>query len=233
MTQKFYARQIAPEYQESPFWETYTQSDSGLILTGNGLLSEFIPDKYVPVFEWYEDAAQEMESLEDGNPANFYNTVPELIQGFFPAGKYRDADSYTSDDLEQIRAALRLYQSRAYWEGQHFAAMLDALTGHEWRYVELHGCCQSEWQGCYYDSTMWRQEGLWELEAEYFNTGEEWIIHDDDTEPSSPEDITGCSVYITGDDSRAELAEIIGCDPEELKLYHFRGWTRRAEYEED
>ena len=232
MTQKFYARQIAPEYQISPFWDTI-ENETGIILDGNSRISGYMPDEYQHIWDAFDDAAQEIENQDMKNGYAAYSSATEAIQAYFPASEYRSSGRYSTRDIHAIREALRLYGTRDYYQGDYILNMLDALTGHDWRYIELRGCCQGDWQGCYYDSTLWSPDALRALEIEYFNLGEEWMIHDDETEPGCPEDITGYSVYITGDDSRTELADVIGCDPEELKLYRFRGWTRSAAYEED
>ena len=79
------------------------------------------------------------------------------------------------------------------------------------------------------------REWLAEFECEYFNTGEEWLVHDSDTAPESPEDIDGYTVYLhewRDEEKRAELADAIGCAPEDLIMYAYAGERRSAVYRE-
>ena len=227
---RFYARQIAPEYQQS-YLDLDREYLPGLILDGNRHFSGLIPEEFQRIWDYYDDAAAHLEDIIDRMPSPYRN-ASELIQDFFPAGDYRSSGRYSTRAIHAIREALKLYGTRAYYSGAHILDMLDALTGHDWRYMELRGCCQGDWQGVYYDSSLWSLEALRAFEIEYFNLGEEWIIHDTNAEPDGPDDVCGYSVYISGDDTRAELADVIGCSPEELTLYAWSGWSRSATYKE-
>lgn len=81
----------------------------------------------------------------------------------------------------------------------------------------------------------WSREALEVFETEYFNTGSEWIIHDEDGEPESPEEVTGYSVYCVGwndEQIKRELADAAGeSDPAAVVLFKFTGWSRCPEYE--
>jgi hypothetical protein len=114
-------------------------------------------------------------------------------------------------------------------------AGLEMLTGRRWDWCTLRGCSQSDWQYCMYPADDWTGEDLERLEAEYFNTGTEWIVHDEDTPPEEPEDVSGFSVYCTAwsdEGLKKEIADAAGGDPADVTLYKFSGWVRRAEYEE-
>ena len=62
-----------------------------------------------------------------------------------------------------------------------------------------------------------------EIEAQYFNTGEEWIVSEKPLdEDTSPEDIEGMSCYTIGwndEQTRQELADVVGCNPEDIVMY--------------
>ena len=71
------------------------------------------------------------------------------------------------------------------------------------------------------------------FEIMYFNTGTEWIIHEEENEPESPEEISGCSVYCTSWDMegiKKELTDAACYDPEEIILYEFSGYTKSPVY---
>ena len=64
------------------------------------------------------------------------------------------------------------------------------------------------------------------LEVDYFNLGTEWIIHDESSEPETPDEISGYSVYCYGwnaDQIRAELANVAEVDPDAVIMYEYAG----------
>lgn len=147
--------------------------------------------------------------------------------GFDVAGYVR---AFTTGTLNACKAAARTYKRkkngmRVYsvvkvmtWEE------LQLITGHKWDTTTIKGCCQSDWQTVYYDVEKWSREELDHFETMYFNTGSEWVIHDEETEPESPEDISGYSVYcISWNDEgiKKELAEAAGVEPEEIIMYAY------------
>lgn len=87
-----------------------------------------------------------------------------------------------------------------------------------------------------YDVEKWSREELDHFETEYFNTGSEWIVHDEKAEPESPEDISGYSVYCHGwnnDQIKEEIAEAQGKKAEEVEvvLFAFKTYARTPVYE--
>lgn len=105
---------------------------------------------------------------------------------------------------------------------------LELLTGEKWAYTELHGTTQREWTGCYYMANVWTHEQLGAVEMEYFNTGTEWSIEDEDSEEWG----NTYTHFWTDEENRAEIAAVFGVNPEDVALYLFDGWTRTANYKE-
>ena len=70
------------------------------------------------------------------------------------------------------------------------------------------------------------------FEIEYFNTGTEWIIHDEDDAPENPEDISGYSMYCYTYNPAEEIAQEGGVDVADVVLYEFDGYTRAPKYTE-
>ena len=111
-------------------------------------------------------------------------------------------------------------------EDQILVDVLSIVTGEEWDYRNIHGCCQSEWNTVYYPVKYWTKESLDAFETMYFNTGSEWIVHEGDTEPTSPEEIDGCAYYcVSWNDEgiKKELAEAAGGNVEDVVLYKYSG----------
>lgn len=118
-------------------------------------------------------------------------------------------------------------------EEETIIAALELLTGHKWKSGIIRGSCQGDWQGVYYRADTWSRDSLTAFETEYFNTGTEWIVHDEETEPETPEEISGFSMYCTEwreEDIAAAIAEAAGGKPEDVILYAYDGETRTAKY---
>lgn len=95
----------------------------------------------------------------------------------------------------------------------------------------MDGCSQGERVTIYYRPDMYNQPALQNLEMEYWNTGAEFSV----SETEDPEDDPNGPVcyychHWDDDDNRRELAEALCCDPDEIRLYLFDGWTRGAKY---
>lgn len=110
---------------------------------------------------------------------------------------------------------------------EDLAAALTRHTGETWETREIRGCCQGDWQRVYYPVNAWSRAALEGFETEYFNTGTEYAV-------SSPDDFD-TFIYCHGwshDQHRAEIAVILGTDPENITLLTFTGYTKTPNYEE-
>lgn len=248
---KIYVKQINPEYQESPVnmmlsdFVTMDDNFPGLILVGNRVFHEYTNSMYDKWNDNWEDALDNLCALEEFkynrdndlefNPDDYildYKTKREIIEDFF-----KSEHEYTDAEIEQWCNILHdmetCYQSEEY---RLTLNALDLITGHKWDYATLRGCCQGDWQECYYDTALWSKEAIAEFECEYFNLGTEWVVHDRDTEPSSVDDIEGYAIYthdFKSNSTREELAQLIGCAEEDLVIYKYVGERRVPVYEED
>lgn len=108
------------------------------------------------------------------------------------------------------------------------AEALSIVTGQEWEYRQISGSCQSDWNYIYYRPDEWKEKALEYLEIEYFNTGDEWRIEDEEGDDLG----SGYTHEWNDDERRREIAENIGVDPDDVTLYLFEGWTKTAKYKE-
>lgn len=84
-----------------------------------------------------------------------------------------------------------------------------------------------------YCTENWNQETRKAFEIEYFNLGTEWIIHDEDNVPDSPEDICGFGVYCATwdeDETRQTIADAVNVDPVDVMMYAYDGDVITAKY---
>lgn len=212
MKNKVIAKQIPPEYQESPLF----------------LGDEFWPDD-VFVFgnrhfnahaERLEDIKRALEDIYDVcNGWSHYSKLSDVIPERDDGREYTRAERLT---LARLAQNYQEYSYNSDDENNLLCNVLELITGREWEYSTIRGCCQGDWQDIIYPAEYGR--GWLEcFETEYFNTGAEWIIDDD------------WSVYThawSDDGIRAEIAAAAGVDPADVILMEFTGWNRTPVYAE-
>lgn len=221
---KIYAKQTPPEYQESPlFMEEWPENVfvfGNDRLTGNG--AEMIENIKSAMY----DAAEELQLLQRGR-RGFYNSFIDLINGLLPAPEHKR--EYSRADRLEWRRLLLAYDAGAIRGDDAAIAALELITGREYEYTQITGCCQGDWQNIIYPAEYGR-EWLRDFETEYFNTGDEWRISEND-----PENDDNYYMYThawSDDGKRAEIAAAAGVDPGDVILLTFAGWARSATYTE-
>lgn len=241
---KYYVKQVDPAYQESPldFIDWDDTMYPALVLTGNRDYKE----QTVPAFDlWrnnWADAADHMAAWDAREDARCtdpefdpdywnlcYDTEREIIEDLLHPQPSRGP--YSEEEITRWKVILKdMSACPTSEEYRPTLIALDLITGGNWKLKTLHGCCQGDWQDCYYDSFQYGTTDIDLLEIAYFNLGTEWIVHDNDSIPQHPDDVCGYSCYVYGYDYRKELAEIIGCDPADLVIYKYAGEVRKAVY---
>lgn len=242
---KYYAAQVAPEDQDSNFdrcnWWGWT-------VTGNRNYEGFTTAEYNELFgatlcgECLLDEMLDLyQQMKDGDRHALYGTLEELLQE--ELGDYnRD---WTPEQLEQWKEILSFDYSKPrskLAEENMKCKALSLLCNREYAYNEIHGVCQSDWQRCYYPKE--EENLLGDLEMQYFNTGEEWEVCDaaEIEEQGLPAPANGnevydlgmsASYYIDGSCSRENLAKALGCKPDEIKMWRWKGYRKISVYEED
>ena len=244
---KYYAAQVSPEDQDPNFdrcnWWGWT-------VTGNRYYNGFVTAEYNKLFGESPNSSEclldemldQYQQMKDGDSCAWYDTLEELLQE--ELGNYnRD---WTPEQLEQWKEILSFDYSKPSWnlaEDDIKCKALSLLCHREYAYREIHGDCQGDWQDCYYPKD--EENLLDELEMQYFNTGEEWDVVDaeelKDCGELTPEDGVDimrmesiyCSAYVDGFRARENLARILDCRPEEIKMWRWKGYRKISVYEED
>lgn len=227
-----YARQISPEYQESPLFLGDEFFPDNIAVCGNRDYCEHLPATFEKVREVLTagELAEVLESPKEWR--EWYRNTTEAITDYLPPEKGRYSTKAIHDLKELV---LQFSTCHSQEENGILCKVLSIITGQAWKWGIIRGCCQSDWQEIFYPVDEWSKEAISTFESEYFNTGTEWIVHDEDIEPTSPEEISGYSVYCVGwneDQIRKELADASGEAPENVKMFAFDGWTRTAKYRE-
>lgn len=225
---KIHAKQVPPEHQEPPlFWDLEAGPLDGLELYGNRQLNRHTSALFDALPGILDDLAEEWENMQNGwtDCRNFSTWAEALAELAAPVGRPTYTREERRDEWPRIMA---FYTESTSITPGLLRDVLGLITGKEWGFCTLRGCCQSDWQECIYRCDRWSPAALEELETEYFNTGTEWHV-------MSPDDPAGTHVYChawSDDGQRAEIAEAVGCDPGDVILQHFSGWVRQATWEE-
>lgn len=172
---------------------------------------------------------QESFFFDEVEFVNIYNAI--AITG------NRNFKEYFTETGKVFFDRLDEYSSRKYIDPEKVVEELKEKTGLDWNYKTIRGTCQSDWNYIFYIRNATTKAEIEELESLYFNTGAEYIIHDQETDPESPEDIEGYRVYIpetseTPTNPKEALAKALGTSPEEITLFLFDRWKRIPQYKE-
>ena len=219
-----YAKQINPAYQESPFFN-WNPADlyPGVIFKGN----RYFNSHTTPEFDAIRDGLDDLTNLIDTDgkfiPGGWYDTITEAINDLLPAPQHKAR--YSTREIKAWR------EIGAEWyiltdETQALCRALQLVTGKEYDYTTIRGCSQGDWQEILFPVDEYDRDALAIIETDYFNTGTEWIIHDESSDPEGPEDISGYSLYCYGwntDQIRAEIADAAGTAPDAVIMYEYAG----------
>lgn len=218
---RVYAKQVPPEHQDSNF---DIANYENIILKGNRHYTEYWREWAENLPERMTEALNALYYIQNGR--GYYDTWEEVLNDLLPP---QDRGEYTREERKKWAEILERYDERgSAEENASLCYALSLITGKEWEWCDLTGTCQGDWIECFYMVDMWGREALEVLEAEYFNTGTEWHITEDEND-------LGYYQYCTGwNDTmiRNEIAETTGANPSDIVLLKFAGWTRTASYEE-
>ena len=230
---KVYARQIAPEYQESPLFMGDEFFPDNIAVCGNRDYHSHKPE----LFENVQNVLEQGELAEvleyPKNWADWYKNATQAITEYLPP---TNGKKYSTNAIHALRCLIIDYSCCACSkENEILCKVLSIVDGRPWEWSTIRGCCQGDWQEVFYPVDEWDKTALEAFEVQYFNTGSEWIVHDEAESPESPDEINGFSMYCIGwntDAIKAEIAEAAGGSPEEVVLYQFSGYSRTPIYEE-
>ena len=171
-----------------------------------------------------------MEGLEIYGNRDYIRRTSEIFDEVLECLDHGDFDAFeiAGDKAERLEELCDKYGSCGADDEGIIAEALSIVTGQKWEYKQISGCCQSDWNYIYYRPEEWTEKALEYFEVEYFNTGDEWRIEDEEGDDLG-------SVYThewNDDEQKREIAENIGVDPGDVTLYLFDGWTKTAKYRE-
>lgn len=221
---KIIAQQVPPEYQESPLFLGDEFFPENVAVFGNRDYKTIT----FPAFNKVENALYDGELLDawdDLHDGHGYKSWTDALADLVPA---EGREPYTREERKHAWPdLLRDFEhARRQEYNPLYCKALELMTGKAWETATIRGCCQGDWQEIIYPAEYGR-DWLHVFEIEYFNTGSEWQLDPDGD---------NISCYVTSwktEDIKKELADAYGCEPEEITLLKFTGWTRSANYMEE
>lgn len=221
---KIYAKQVPPEYQESPLLRLDEWPENVAIFGNRHYKTHTFP-AFDTVYNalYLGDLSEAWSDIQNGC-GYYYSWADALADIVPPQGR----KPYTREERKHAWPDLliRFCYCHSSEENALYCEALELMTGRKWDCCTIRGCCQGDWQEMIYPADDWSRAALETFEVEYFNTGTEWIVDPDGD---------SVYVYVTGwsdDDARQEIADAYGCDPDDVILQKFTGWSREAQYEE-
>lgn len=175
----------------------------------------------------FEDCLEGLEIYGNRNYIRRTSETFDEVLECLDCGDFSDF-GFTGHKAERLEELCNEYYTQGANNEAIIAEALSIVTGQKWEYKQISGCCQSDWNYIYYRPDEWKEKALEYLEIEYFNTGDEWRIEDEEGNDFG----SGYTHEWNDDERRREIAENIGVDPDDVTLYLFEGWTKTAKYKE-
>lgn len=226
-----YAKQINPEFQESPFY-MWGAADAypGVIFKGNRNFNSHTTPEYDAIRGGLDELTNCVDTEGNFIRGFWYENMTEAVNDLIPAPLHKA--KYSTRDIKTWREIASEWYITTH-ENTLLCRALQLVTGKKYWYTTIRGCCQGDWQEILYPAAEYDGNAIEILEADYFNLGTEWIIHDESSTPEGPEDISGYSMYCYGwntDQIRAEIADAAGADPEAVVMYEYAGYCKTPKY---
>lgn len=221
MSKKVYAKQVNPAYQGEFVTDVFNYDEyfNNITVCGNRDYISHQTEVFTRVFETLNSGnlAEELETV--GQPNSWYDNATEAINNYL----YReDGKNYSCKDIHDLKQLVKEFsECRSSEENGIICKVLTLVTRQEYDYTTIKGYCQSEWNEIFYPVDEYTTEDIDTFESYYFNKGTEWIIHDEDGEPETAEEIIGYSMYCVTFDVREEIAKAEGVNPEDVALYEY------------
>ena len=201
-----YARQIEPEYQESPLcWGNYDTESSypEIAIFGNSHFQDHIPEVIKNVMDVLDrgELCDDLQCIRDRgrgwsrwtwNAYDHYGNATRAILDQLPPTHKK---KYSTREIHQLVKLIMEYDG----DDNDVCAVLSIVTGRPWESGQITGCVQGDWQNVIYPEDVYSRKDLEYLETDYFNTGSEWMIHDEDSIPDEEaegDDISGFCTYV-------------------------------------
>lgn len=225
-----YAKQVPPQYQESPLFMDEEFFPDNIAVFGNNYFQKHIPKIVENVLNILENGelCDILNNIKQWG--DWYKNVTEAITEYLPPENGKRYSTNTIHILRNLISDYSLCDSSQ--ESDILCQVLSIVTGKIWDCKTIRGYCQSDWNMIYFPVDEWNDKDLNHFETAYFNAGTEWIVYDGEEELNNPDSIDGFCMYCIGKDNdeiKAEIKSETGAD--DVVLFAFTGFSEIAQYE--
>lgn len=237
MKVKYYAKQVNPEWQEDNLFYTYKNKKTGkyemgmnddyyydkIIIYGNKEFHSFTTKEFDNLMQ-LDSVYYEYEPLTNKYTNHCYwDNITQFVNAYFPKQNGR----YSKQEIHQWKLLLEEYSQ--HWRMEEITEKaLELMTGKKWHSFVMRGYSQGDYQYGYASEKI-TDKDINYIEMCYFNTGSEYIVYE--SEEDFQNEDNGCSYYCDSFHSKAYLAEMLGCEEEEIEMYNYTGYIKVPQYE--
>lgn len=226
-----YARQIAPETQESPL-EWFGEGYNTFSVFGNRDYHESLTDIVERAKNTLlgEELFDELQAIKANDGTANYESIETAIMDYLPP---ENGGKYTPEQLEKLCSLVENYDCNltTSHDLQILCDVLTIVSGETYDWTTIRGLSQSEWNYCVFPAN----ENPNRFESEYFNLGTEWMISEaEEGEELNPDEVNDWSMYCynwNDEEMRQEIADAAGCKPEQVVMYRWAGYIKTSRYE--
>lgn len=163
----------------------------------------------------------------------YHNSIKDLLTDYMP--KKVNGKKLSPKEMNVIKVALSKYNDyrKSDYEENVRIVILSIIYGEPYKAFSIRGCCQGEYAQVFAPANT-DQSLIDYIEAIYFATGTEVIVHDEDNEPNDAREISGYSFYTdkySPEDIKQIIAKDNGCNVEDVVLYVFDGYYNTPKYQ--
>lgn len=178
--EKIYAKILNPEWYDYEIYDIREDDGNDLIIDGGREWADVDNNGYLSAIK------KLINNYDDWDLDYYYHgKIGNLIRDYLP--KKENGKDLSPKEIHNIKKALDNGQEEAICECLH------VITGKTYTTRTLRGSMQREWVKAYYPEDE-EEYASW-VEAWYFGTGTEILIHQEDNEPETADDIDGYSMY--------------------------------------
>lgn len=185
---------------------------------------QIAPEYQESPLDW-SDELDNLAGMEIYGNKNYDRYISQTFNNILDALYHDNFDAFdvAESDEKKLHELAEKYAHPGRNE-EIITAALSIVTGQKWDHMQIRGSCQSDWNIIYYRPELWSAAALRAFEAEYFNTGTEWSIQDE-----NGEEITLVYTHEYNQE-KEEIAEALGVNTADIVLYWFDGWTKTERY---
>lgn len=198
---KLYAVTLNPEYFDYRPYDISEDDGNEVIIDGGGDFSNVDNKGYLKAIK--QIIKEYNTYLYD---CYYHESIMEMLRDMLP--KKENGKRLSPLEAHNIEEALKNDK-----DVETICECLYVITGKIHCMRPLRGCCQGDYVEAYYPVEDGIRQYLDYVEAWYFGTGIEIMIHDEESEPKTAEDVSGYTFYTASwktEDLKAEIKEQCG-----------------------